>query len=650
MTTKQKPIKTGEAGLKKLKRINKVVIGLYSISENDPVFIIAEIGINHNGKLENAKRLIDGAVEAGANAVKFQMRDLKTLYGSSDLGENLTTEYTLDLLNRFELSKKDMFKVFDYCKKQGILPLCTPWDVASVGVLESYGMDAHKVASADLTNHELIRVLAKTGKPLIVSTGMSTEAEIVETVALLKKLGAKYVLLHCNSTYPAPFKDTNLRYMSRLQEIGDCVVGYSGHERGFVIPIAAVAMGAVVIEKHITLDRNMEGNDHKVSLLPEEFKQMVTAIRQVAEALGTDAPRKITQGERMNRVNLAKSLVAKSYIKAGKKISANVIEVKSPGRGLQPNRINDLIGSVAKQNFKKGDFFFGSDLVSKTISPRKYKFGRSWGLPVRYHDFADLTKNTNADFVEFHLSYKDLDLKVLQYFSGKHDLGLVVHSPDLFSGDHLLDLAAEDEKYRNQSILHLQRVINITRKLKKYFRDTEKVIIVASLGGFTRDGFCDPAEKAKMYARVADSLAKIDQTGVEVIVQTLPPFPWYFGGQLYCNLFVDPKETAEFCARYKKRICFDTSHSKLACNQFGWSMDEFINSVGRYIAHLHISDASGVDGEGLQVGEGEIDFKVLAKQLKKVSPNVGFIPEIWQGHENNGEGFWVALERLEKWF
>lgn len=634
-----------------MKSTGKLRIGTCAISEVDPVFVIAEIGINHNGKLDNAKRLIDAAVEAGADAVKFQMRDLKTLYGgTSGAGENLATEYTLDILKRFELSPKEMTMAFDYAKKCGIMPLCTPWDIESVKVLKAYGVDAYKVASADMTNHILLLELAKTKKPLIVSTGMSTEEEIKETVKLLKKFGGKYVLMHTNSTYPTPNKDVNLLYIESLKKIGNCLVGYSGHERGFSVVLAAVGMGAKVVEKHITLDRNMEGNDHKVSLLPEEFKQMVTGIRQIEIALGADTPRKITQGELINRVNLAKSLVAKRVIKVGEKISTRMIEVKSPGRGLQPSRLDDLVGNVAKREFKKGDFFFGSDLVLKTISPRNYKFDRPWGLPVRYHDINNLVGQTNPDFVEFHLSYKDLNVDFRKFISAKGDFGLVVHSPDLFVGGHLLDLATKDEKYRNQSIVRLQSIVNLTRKLKKYFNETEKVLIVASLGGFSRDGFCKVEEKAKMYARVADSLAKIDQTGVEIIAQTLPPFPWYFGGQLFCNLFVDPVETADFCKRYKKRICFDTSHSSLACNQFGWTMDEFIASVGKYIAHLHISDASGVDGEGLQIAEGEIDFKALAKQLKKVSPKVGFIPETWQGHENKGEGFWVALERLEKIF
>lgn len=634
--------------------MKKVTLGNKTVGDGQPVFIIAEIGINHNGSLEIAKRLIDAAVEAGANCAKFQMRDLPSLYinagNANDPRENLGSQYTLDLLTRFELSPKEMFEAFDYCKRRGIVPLCSPWDITSLEKLKAYPMEGYKVASADLTNHHLLRALAKTKKPLIISTGMSDEEEIKETVALLKQLKVIYILLHCNSTYPAPFKDVNLRYLDRLQMIGDCPVGYSGHERGFHIPIAAVAMGAVVIEKHITLDKNMEGNDHKVSLLPSEFKQMVENIRQIEIALGQDAPRVITQGERINRASLAKSLVITRDLKPGKKITADMVAVKSPGRGLQPNRMHQLIGRTAKRNFQAGDFFYPTDLENKSPQAKSYHFRRPWGIPVRYHDFKTLIANTNPDFVELHLSYNDLNQDIRHFFDQKYDLGLVVHSPDLFAGDHLLDLASNDEAYRRRSIKELQRVVDITLELKAYFKPTDQTLIIASLGGFSKDGFCDPTERTEMYARIADSLAQVKKQGVKIIGQTLPPFPWYFGGQLYCNLFVDPKDTANFCTRYKIRLCLDISHSKLACNYFNWSFKEFIECVGPYSDYMHISDAEGVDQEGLQIGRGDINFSSLAKQLDKVAPNAPFIPEIWQGHENNGEGFWIGLERLRKLF
>jgi N-acetylneuraminate synthase len=636
------------------RRDERIRIGSRVVDEDAPAFVIAEIGNNHNGSLELAKRLVDAAVEAEADCAKFQMRNLKTLYHNAgdaeDASENLGSQYTLDLLSRFQLSVEEMFEAFDYCKDRGIIPLCTPWDLDSVAVLEDYGMLAYKVASADMTNFELLQALAATGKPLICSTGMADEEEIEQTITLLQELGAQYVLLNCNSTYPAPFKDVHLRYMDRLAELGQSLVGHSGHERGIHVAVAAAARGAKVIEKHITLDRGMEGNDHKVSLLPHEFKQMVTGIREVEAALGSAGPRQITQGERMNRSTLAKSLVINQTVGKGDIITEAMIEVKSPGKGLQPNRLSELIGRHAVRDMEAGDFFYPSDLHDERPQPRDYEFGRPWGIPVRYHDYRQLMHCSNFDLLEFHLSYKDMDLAIGDFFSDEVALDLVVHSPEIFTNDHLLNLASEDEAYRKRSIHELQRVVDITRRLQPYFKRAEKPLIVVNMGGFTRDRRLTREERPALYARVADSLEQVDDEGVEIIAQTMPPFPWLFGGQMLHNLFLDAEDTAAFCAEYGYRLCFDVSHTMLACNHFNWSFSEFIERVGPYITHLHIVDARGEADEGLQIGEGDVDFPALAKQLERLAPDAPFIPEIWQGHENGGEGFWLALERLEAHF
>lgn len=634
------------------KRPDGVQIGPFQISDHSPTFIIAEIGNNHNGSLELAKQLVDLAIEAGADCAKFQLRSLKALYrnagNANDASEDLGSQYTLDLLSRFQLQPKEMLSVFDYCKDRGVLPLCTPWDLESLTILEEYGMPAYKVASADLTNHDLLKALAKTGKPLICSTGMSTENEIIESARLLQRLGAMYVLLHCNSTYPAPFKDVNLNYLERLKEIGDCPVGYSGHERDIHVSIGAVAKGAKVIEKHFTVDKSMEGNDHKVSLLPEEFAAMVRGIRQVEESLGTATERRLSQGELMNRESLAKSLMINCNLAPGQTITADMIDVKSPGQGLQPNRKAELIGKTAKRSFKAGDFFFPSDLAQEEVQAKpQYQFSRPWGVPVRYHDFQSILAQTKPDLLEFHLSYKDMEEDIHQYLKQVYELNLVVHSPELFAGDHVMDLCSEDEDYRRRSIQELQRVVNTTKALKPFFKHASRPCIVINAGGFSSDNFLPIERRSHLYELLLTSLSKINADGVEIIPQTMPPFPWHFGGQRFHNLFMDPADIVEFCEQNGYRVCLDVSHSKLACNHHKWSFKKFIELVGPYTAHLHIADAKGVDGEGLQIREGDIDFSSLANDLIKTAPHASFIPEIWQGHKNMGEGFWMALERLE---
>ncbi|MDA8290619.1 MAG: N-acetylneuraminate synthase family protein, partial [Actinomycetota bacterium] len=552
-------------------RTRTLWIAGHEIGERSRTFVVAEIGINHNGSVAVAKELVDVAASAGADCAKFQMRDLASLYRNEgapgDFREDLGPQYTLDLLGRFSLGVDEMIDVLDYTRRQGLVPLCTPWDLESARVLDEYGIPAYKVASADLTNHALVSFLAETGRPVIVSTGMSTEQEIVETVGVLRSAGAAYALLHCNSTYPAPFKDVNLRYMDRLGQIGDCAVGYSGHERGYHVALAAVARGARIVEKHVTLDRSWEGSDHKVSLEPDELVSMVREIREIEEALGSSVTRSVTPGEMMNRVNLAKSLVARVAIRAGTEITDDLVDVRSPGRGLQPNRRSDLVGRTATRDMEPGDFFFEGDLARASVAPRRYRFRRPWGLPVRYHDYRELAACSNPDFLEFHMSYRDLDLRVGDVVSEPVDSGLVVHSPDLFPGDHILNLASADDSYWKRSISELQRVVDRARELAAWFRAATPVLVVASLGGFSADRPLPGSEIAGLYARVAAALEEVDEEGVEVIAQTLPPYPWYLGGQRYCNLFVGPEDTAEFAARYGRRICLDVAHTKLACTE-----------------------------------------------------------------------------------
>lgn len=633
------------------KRTAQFVIDHHKIGVGRPCFIIAEIGNNHNGSLELACRLVDEAVRAGADCAKFQLRDLSALYANqgnaSDAKEDLGSQYTLDLLSRFQLSLDDMFRAFDYCHKKGITPLCTPWDVPSLEWLESYGMSGYKSASADFTNPDFLIRLASTGKPMICSTGMSTEAEIRESVRLLRTVGAQYALLHCNSTYPAPFKDLNLHYMTNLRQLGDCPVGYSSHDRGINIAMAAVALGANIIEKHFTLDRSMEGNDHRVSLLPQEFSEMVVGIRQVEQALGGMGARRISQGELMNREALGKSLMINVALEPGEIIEAHMVEVRSPGRGLQPNRKSALIGKVAKRKLRPGDTFYPSDLGEEVTTARDFVFKRPFGIPIRYHDLNTMVGRSNFDLIEFHLSYKDMQEDERHYFDHVLDMDLVVHAPELFDGDHVLDLCSLNADYRARSIQNLRNVIDITRRLKKWFSRAERPRIIINAGGFTQDKSLEKVERNTRYEMILESLSKIDMGGVEIIPQTMPPFPWHFGGQRYQNLFMDPDETAEFCKKNGYRICLDTSHSKMACNHHHWSFSEFIRKVGPYTAHLHVADALGVDGEGLQINEGDIDFPAMGRDLQAVAPNASFIPEIWQGHKNDGEGFWRALERLE---
>lgn len=612
-------------------------------------FVIAEIGNNHNGNFERAIEMVDRVIEMGADCAKFQMRHLDEVYRQRTLrkdGEDLSTEYVLDLLRRFELTVQQHQQLADYCARKGILYLCTPWDQRSVDILEGMKVAAYKVASADLTNLPLLEKLCGTSKPLILSTGMSTREEVQITVDFLNKRKAAFVLLHCNSTYPAPLHDIHLRWMEKLREIHP-LVGYSGHERGIAVTLAAVGLGACVVERHFTLDRTSEGPDHAASLEYAEFKRLIEGIREIEQALGDGSERRISQGEMINRENLGKSLVAATALSKGTVIKPEHVQVRSPGQGLSPQHYEKLLGRTLQHNLNTEDFFYPSDLKDERIEPRPYKFSRPWGVPVRYHDFAEYNARIKPDLFEFHLSYSDMELKPDDFLKGTYPCGFVVHAPELFANSKLMDLASPDEAYRVQSVLETQRVINITRDLKRFFPQTTRPMIVANIGGFTMDEPLPASVIQAYYERFAKSLTELDMGGVELIPQTMAPFPWHFGGQRYQNIFVKIDEIVEWCQKLQLRMCFDISHTRLTCNHFGIDFYEFAEKIAPLSAHLHLGDAQGLNGEGLQIGEGDIDFIRLGKILQKGCPQASFIPEIWQGHKNGGEGFWVALEKLE---
>ena len=616
------------------------------------VFLIAEIGNNHNGSYDRAVEMIDLAIKMGVDCVKFQMRNLSDLYREKSLnlsGEDLGTEYVLDLLKRFELSEIEHKKLKEYCDTRGILYMCTPWDGTSIRKLEEFDVSAYKVASADLTNIPLIAQLCETGKPLILSTGMSTQDEIKCTVDFLYSKSAKFILLHCNSTYPAPFHDINLNWINKLREIHP-LVGYSGHERGIAVSLAAAGLGACIIERHFTLDRAMEGPDHAASLEFGEFKALVDGVREIEEALGTGVERLVSQGEMINRENLGKSLVASRGLSKGSVIAAEDILVKSPGQGISPQYYEKLIGRVLQRNLEQEDYFYLSDIGANREEPRGYKFDRPWGIPVRYHDFKEYQARIKPDLYEFHLSYSDMDLNPEQYLNLVEDCDFVVHAPELFANSQLMDLASPDEGYRKQSIEDTQRVINITRDLKQYFPRTQRPLIVANIGGFTMDIPLEKEVLPEYYKRFAASLSELDLDGVELIPQTMAPFPWHFGGQRYQNIFVKPDEITYWCEQLNLRMCLDISHSRLMSNYFQIDFYNFLEQVAPITAHIHLGDAKGVNGEGLQIGEGDIDFERVGKIFQEYCPKASFIPEIWQGHKNQGEGFWIALNKLEKFF
>lgn len=321
------------------------------------VFIIAEAGVNHNGSLDNAKRMVECAAEAGADAIKFQTFKAETLVCKNAQKAEYQKEATgneesqFEMLKKLELTEEEYEELKRYCGEKHIMFLSTPFDLDSLRYLNEIGIEIIKIPSGEITNYPYLREIGKLRKPIIMSTGMSTMAEVEEAVEVLQMNGAKDItLLHCNTQYPTPYGDVNLRAMLALKDKFHTEVGYSDHTLGIEVPIAATAMGATVIEKHFTLDRGMEGPDHKASLEPDELKCMIQSIRNVEQAMGTGI-KEPTNSEYKNILVARKSIVARKQIQAGEIFTEENITTKRPGDGMSPMRWNEVIGKTASREY-----------------------------------------------------------------------------------------------------------------------------------------------------------------------------------------------------------------------------------------------------------------------------------------------------------
>ncbi|HSL83160.1 MAG TPA: N-acetylneuraminate synthase family protein, partial [Thermoanaerobaculia bacterium] len=583
---------------------------------------------------------VDVAVDAGADAVKFQKRDLGSLYPPSLLqnpnGAEWAFRYVLPNLQASELADDDFRRLRDHCDERGILFLCTPWDAESLGLLEELGVPAYKISSPDLVNLPLLDAAAATGKPHVISTGISTPHENEVTVAHLRGLGAAFALLHCVSAYPAPFEALNLRYLEALKAHG-VPVGYSSHERGISVPVVAFALGASIVEKHVTLDRTLPGPDHAASLEPHGFAKMVRDLRIAEQALGV--PEKhLCQIEVINRQVLRKSLIAARDLPAGTVIEADMVRVSGPGKGLSPQRLPELLGVRLERDVREGEPYGEGDLdpappeVLDTSSLR-----RPWGLKARFHDLEEVLA-LSPELVELHFSESDVD-HPFEPPAEPLAQRLAIHAPE-FAESRLLDLAAERDEDRERSIALMQRTIDKAASLAPHFSGTPSVVI--HVGGMSMDGAAGDAEAA--WRRALDSFRRLEDRGVVLLPENLPPRPWYFGGQWFQTLFVRPEEMVEFCRELGVGMTLDLSHAALFCAVAGRDLGEYVELCLPHTMHLHVADASGIDGEGIQIGEGVIEWERILDLLR--DRDFTWVPEIWDGHLHDAAGFRAAINRL----
>ena len=635
------------------KRLVKILEKSFSTNAAKQVSFVAEIGNNHQGDVSIAHALVDAARMAGADFVKFQARDLESLY--VDISEEFlrttdySTAYTVRQLKRYNLKFDDLKQLFEYGREIGIGVICTPFDEVSADFLLGCDLDIIKIASADLSNFSLLNKFTEYSGTLLISVGMHAYADIERVSKWAKKHFVKIVFLHTNSTYPTPFSDVKLGMMKNLGKLSTTgEFGYSGHERGYHIPIAAVSLGACFIEKHFTFDKTLDGNDHKVSLLPDEYTAMVKFGRDVSTALSgeTDLKNKaVSQGEALNQISLSKGVYLTINKKKGSFIDPRDVVLKGPCVGITPGDFESFRKLPIVCDISSGAALENTHFISDKSFRWNTKFG-TYGFPCRVRDITMLNKEFSPAFLEYHLFSTDLEIKPSDYKTSFKGIEFCFHAPEQFDDGFVLDLLSDDEAVNARSTLELDKIIDWLLQVLEYSQQSMRPKLITNVGGASSNE-AYRIDKERCFEKLSIIDNKLKRLGIDFRPQTMPPFPWHFGGQGFHNLFVDLNDLRLSQEHSELKFCLDVSHSWLSCRHLDIDFYSEVENIKKYVDYVHLADAKHPGEEGIQLGTGEMHISKVYDILELQNGTRMWIPEIWKGHMENFTGFKKAMFYIE---
>lgn len=608
------------------------------MSINNKIFFIAEIGINHDGSLKKAKDLIDAAALAKVHSVKFQYRNLKRIY--SDNKKEIGDEILSSEIKKNYLSVQDIVSLTTYAHslhlQVGISFFITDdfYDFKK----EVNNFDFFKIPSVELQNFKLIKLLIDTKKQVYISTGAHKEKEIDNVFNFFKE-HKNWMPLHCVSNYPVASFNSNLGYIRYLKKKWGRDVGYSSHDSNFTICNTAMDMGAKVIERHITFDKASSGLDHTSSSTANEFKLLIDYANYREMIISGNRPRKINQGELINRQNLGRSLFYIKNFKAGERITLDHLDYRVPAVGISINKCQDLLGKATIKNVRKGDPLSIYDFKIRKDISRNYidlinKFNIS--LPVRFHDYQDVSSIFKINKFEFHLSYSELYSNFEKFsFDNKNDFS--IHLPDYVSSTELFNPFSRNNEIKNKSIIILNKAASLAKKLSNGIN--KKIILVSSLSNL------ENFPKAIFYKKCKKLQEKYTNKQSLLTYQLLPPFAWYFGGNVPIDSF-SSLDDIDFLLINDIKITLDLSHLIMSSNFHNFEIQSTIKKLLKITEHFHLSLASGFDSEGEGFSKMNDEMKMIVKQI--LTQKKHKVIEVWQGHLNNYEGFYRALNDLGK--
>lgn len=605
-----------------------------NFNEGRPSKVIAEIGINHNGQKCIAKQLIDAAVQARVHCIKFQYRNIDRCYlgNKNEIGDEI-----LDAeIRRTYLNPGDLNELCGYGKSAGLhvgISFFIVEDLADFDdSLSQY--DFFKVPSPELKNVGLINKLLGLGRDVYISTGAHDEPAIEESFSSL--IGDHWNPFHCISNYPTELFNSRLGYLKYLQKKWNRPVGYSSHDADWRVCIAALAFGARWIERHITLDKSMDGLDHTTSSTPDEFEELAIFAKYSDAMLSGNGPRVANPGERMNLQNLGRSYHIVEPIPAGLPLTEEAISYRSPATGIGINKIKNFIGKNLLREGRIGQPLSESLFsVTPELTAEQIEFlnTNKVSLPARFHDLSKLRAAFPIRNFEMHLSYTELR-SPSDEFLFMADECYSIHLPDYISSTELINPFSKNQSIKERSITIFENTLALALHL--FELTGTRVPLVSSLS-VVDDGI------ENFYKNCHALAAQYNNTAIELTFQTLPPFAFYFGGSVPLKAYCGPVDWA-YIANMQIPITLDLSHLIMGCNYYHADLKSAIDQLLPTTKHIHLSLADGVDGEG-------VGFLGLSSQNTELIQNVLSLPqvkviEVWQGHLNEFAGFRDSIMEL----
>jgi sialic acid synthase SpsE len=600
--------------------------------------VIAEIGINHDGDELIAKKLIHDAFSAGCQAVKFQYRNLSRVYSSNhkEIGDEIISAELI----KSELGIDQIMILANYAKNLGLMvgiSCFTEFDLEEI-VLRLDLFDFFKVPSVELLNYNLIDAMLATKKHTYISLGAHDEDEIEESLTRIIS-NSNWTPMHCISNYPTSKHNSRLGYLLYLQNKWNRPVGYSSHDESWEMCIVALTLGARVIERHITHSREAQGLDHSASSTVDSFSKLCEIAQSIDTSLLGNGPRISNQGEKLNRQNLGRSFFANRDLEVGSELKSKNFDYRSPQTGLNYQEFGMVLGQKLILPIKKGSVLSSAYVSDEIIriddntiaAANKLKLS----LPVRLHDYEVISREIPIDNFEFHLSFEEISGEIdIGGFNRNHTFS--IHVPDYLDSKRLFDPFSLQTEIRRQSRAMLSKVFQFAQELSIF---TEKsVTIVSSFTGLEVD-------KASFYQELSYLIEEHKNSLVTLTAQWLPPFAWYFGGSIPLR-HLNSMEDLPYIESFAIPLTMDTSHLFLCRNFSNNDLLEIWARTSPFVRHIHLSDATGIDGEGLQLGHGDSEnqtFFPLAIQSTPVK-----VLEIWQGHLNNYAGFKSGIKLAVK--